>query len=30
MYPESRTPVISAADRATMHLLYLLPPGMVK
>ena len=27
MYPESRTPVISAADRATLHLLYKLPPG---
>jgi hypothetical protein len=30
MYPESRTTVISASDRATMHLLYLLPPGVVK
>ena len=27
MYPESRTPVISAADRKTLRLLYLLPPG---
>ena len=30
MYPESRTTVISAADRATLHLLYMLPPGPVK
>ena len=30
MYPESVTPVISAADRATLHLLYTLPPGVVK
>lgn len=30
MYPESTTPVISAVDRATLHLLYLLPPGVVK
>jgi predicted Zn-dependent protease len=30
MYPESVTPRISAADRATMHLLYMLPPGVVK
>jgi predicted Zn-dependent protease len=30
MYPESTTPVISAADRATLHLLYRLPPGVVK
>jgi hypothetical protein len=30
MYPESRTPVISASDRATLHLLYMLPPGPVK
>lgn len=29
MYPESRTEVISAADRATLHLLYRLPPGVV-
>jgi hypothetical protein len=29
MFPESRTDVISAADRATLHLLYRLPPGMV-
>jgi hypothetical protein len=29
MYPESRTTVISASDRATMHLLYLLPPGTI-
>ncbi len=27
MYPESRTPVISESDRATLHLLYKLPPG---
>jgi len=30
MYPESTTPIISAADRATLHLLYTLPPGVVK
>jgi predicted Zn-dependent protease len=30
MYPESTTPVISAVDRATLHLLYTLPPGVVK
>jgi predicted Zn-dependent protease len=30
MYPESTTPVISDADRATLHLLYMLPPGVVK
>ena len=30
MFPESTTPVISAADRATLHLLYTLPPGVVK
>ncbi len=30
MYPESRTEVISTADRATLHLLYRLPPGEVK
>lgn len=30
MYPESATPVISAADRATLHLLYSIPPGVVK
>jgi hypothetical protein len=30
MYPESRTPIISAADRATLHLIYTLPPGVVK
>jgi hypothetical protein len=30
MYPESRTSVISGADRATLHLLYRLPPGVVK
>lgn len=30
MYPESTTPLISAADRATLHLLYTLPPGVVK
>ena len=29
MYPESRTPVISAADRKTLRILYLLPPGRV-
>lgn len=28
MYPESRTDVISTADRATLHLLYRLPPGI--
>ena len=27
MYPESRSPAISVADRATLHLLYKLPPG---
>lgn len=30
MYPESVATVISAADRATLHLLYKLPPGIVK
>ena len=30
MYPESITTVISEADRATLHLLYMLPPGVVK
>jgi hypothetical protein len=30
MYPESRTSIISAPDRATLHLLYRLPPGVVK
>jgi predicted Zn-dependent protease len=30
MFPESRTTVISAVDRATLHLLYILPPGPVK
>jgi hypothetical protein len=30
MYPESTTPIISAADRATLRLLYMLPPGVVK
>lgn len=30
MFPESRTPVISASDRATLHLIYMLPPGPVK
>jgi hypothetical protein len=30
MYPESRTTAISAADRATLRLLYFLPPGLVK
>ena len=28
MYPESRTPIISDADRKTLHLLYKLPPGI--
>lgn len=27
MYPESRSTVISATDRATLHLIYTLPPG---
>lgn len=30
MYPESTTSVISAADRATLNLLYRLPPGVVR
>ncbi len=30
MFPKSTTPVISPADRATLHLLYMLPPGVVK
>ena len=30
MYPESRTTIISASDRATLHLVYMLPPGPVK
>lgn len=30
MYPESRTSAISATDRATLRLLYILPPGSVK
>ena len=30
MFPESRATTISAADRATLHLLYMLPPGPVK
>jgi len=30
MHAESKTSVISAADRRTLHLLYLLPPGPVK
>lgn len=30
MFPQATTPVISAADRATLHLLYMLPPGVVK
>lgn len=30
MFPESRTTVISATDRATLRLLYLLPPGMAR
>lgn len=30
MFPESRTAVISSVDRATLHLMYMLPPGPVK
>lgn len=30
MYPESVTSLISDADRSTLHLLYTLPPGVVK
>ena len=30
MYPESRTAIISPVDRATLHLIYMLPPGPVK
>ena len=30
MFPESTTPVISARDRATLNLLYRLPPGVMK
>lgn len=30
MYPESTTPAISDTDRATLHLLYTLPPGLVR
>jgi hypothetical protein len=30
MFPESRTSVISAVDRLTLHLLYTLPPGPVR
>lgn len=30
MYPESTTPIISPIDRATLRLLYLLPPGRVR
>ena len=30
MYPESRSTVISATDRATLHLIYTLPPGSVR
>jgi hypothetical protein len=30
MYPESRTPTISDADRSTMNLIYRLPPGIVR
>ena len=30
MFPESRTTTIGAADRATLHLLYTLPPGSVR
>jgi predicted Zn-dependent protease len=30
MHPESKSTVISTADRRTLHLLYLLPPGSVR
>lgn len=30
MYPEARTVSIGASDRATLHLLYMLPPGAVR
>jgi hypothetical protein len=30
MYPESRTTIIGPMDRATLHLLYTLPPGSVR
>jgi predicted Zn-dependent protease len=30
MYPESTTPLISEADRSTLHLLYRLPPGLIR
>jgi len=30
MFPESRTSVISASDRLTLHLIYMLPPGPVR
>jgi predicted Zn-dependent protease len=30
MFPESTTPSISDSDRATLHLLYTLPPGVVR
>jgi len=30
MFPESRTTMISKADRATLHLLYILPPGSIR
>ena len=30
MYPESRTTTISPSDRATLRLLYILPPGSVQ
>jgi len=30
MFPESTTPTISDTDRATLHLLYTLPPGLVR
>lgn len=30
MFPESRTRTITATDRATLHLLYTLPPGSVR
>jgi hypothetical protein len=30
MYPESTTPTISDRDRQTLHLIYTLPPGLVR
>jgi len=30
MFPESTSPTISDTDRATLHLLYMLPPGLVR